>query len=94
VQKLFQPAANHCLWMAAQAWANPTPAPYPLVSSYVAAHAVHSACPPHETLTFVQLENGVSHGCQDPLSLQDVDVPQPQGEGERRLLPTETKASS
>lgn len=39
-------------------------------------------------LTFVQFEDGVSHGRQHPLPFQDVDVPQPQGQGEWSLFQT------
>lgn len=39
-------------------------------------------------LTFVQFEDGVSHGRQHPLPFQDVDIPQPQGQGERGLFQT------
>lgn len=49
-----------------------------------------AASPPRRALTFVQLENGVGHGRQHPLSFQDVDVPEPQGEGEGRLFQTQT----
>lgn len=39
-----------------------------------------------EPLTFVQLQDGVRHGCQNPFSFQDVDIPQPQGEREGSLF--------
>lgn len=45
-------------------------------------------------LTFVQFEDGVSHGCQHPLSFQDVDIPQPQGEGEGGLFQTQKQNPS
>ena len=45
-------------------------------------------------LTFVQFEDGVSHGRQHPLSFQDVDIPQPQGEGEGGLFQTHKQKTS
>jgi len=45
-------------------------------------------------LTFVQFEDGVSHGRQYPLSFQDVDIPQPQGEGEGGLFQTHKQKPS
>lgn len=39
-------------------------------------------------LTFVQFEDGVSHGRQHSLPFQDVDVPQPQGQCEWGLFQT------
>ena len=36
-------------------------------------------------LTLMQFEDGVGHGGQHPLSLQNVDVPDPEGEGEGSL---------
>lgn len=37
------------------------------------------------SLTLVQFEDGVGHGGQQSFTLQDVDVPDPEGEGERSL---------
>lgn len=45
-------------------------------------------------LTFVQFEDGVSHGCQHTLSFQDVDIPQPQCEGEGGLFQTHKQKTS
>lgn len=42
-------------------------------------------------LTFVQFEDGVSHGRQHPLPFQDVDIPQPQGQRERGLVQAHTQ---
>lgn len=36
-------------------------------------------------LTLVYLQDGVRHGGEEPLSLQDENVPQTKGQGERRL---------
>ena len=47
-----------------------------------------------QDLTFVQFEDGVSHGRQHPLSFQDVDIPQPQGEGEGGLFQTHKQKTS
>lgn len=37
------------------------------------------------SLTLVQFEDGVGHGGEHSFTLQDVDVPDPEGEGERSL---------
>lgn len=65
-------------------------------STRVAQHGATSAI--QDTLcwdlTFVQFEDGVSHGRQHPLSFQDVDIPEPQGEGERGLFQTHKQKTS
>lgn len=39
----------------------------------------------------MQFEDGVGHGGQQSFTLQDVDVPDPEGEGERSLDTNRTK---
>lgn len=45
-------------------------------------------------LTFVQFEDGVSHGRQHPLPFQDVDIPQPQGQREWGLFQTHRQVTN
>lgn len=50
-------------------------------------YAENPSQPRFETrlLTLVTLQDGVGHGGEEPLALQDEDVPQAKGECERRL---------
>lgn len=64
--------------------------------TWVAQHGATSAIQDvlYWDLTFVQFEDGVSHGCQHALSFQDVDIPQPQGEGEGGLFQAHNQKTS
>lgn len=63
---------------------------FQLSSTRVAQHGATTAIgdAARWDLTFVQFEDGVSHGRQHPLPFQNVDIPQPQGQSEWGLFQT------